>query len=141
MPVYTGRPGNLQATGPVVPVGITIPVAAEAALSRDAQPIPSMVVTNALIDTGAAVTAVDPGVARELGLLPVGYTVITTASAAGVRTPLYAIRLLLGTEMALELTAIAAVVGTGFRALVGRDVLAHALFVYNGPIGEFIISL
>jgi hypothetical protein len=94
-----------------------------------------------LVDTGATASAIARGVARKLGLQPVGVIPVNTPSSTGTVMPLYAVRLLLPNNIVFETTAIEAQLqGQGIGGLVGRDVLSQAVFVYIGYINQFTIA-
>lgn len=142
MPAFTGRSSDLQARGPVAQVNIAVSAAAETALTGAGEAVPPPVQVAALIDTGASVTAISQGIAQQLGLQPVGVLPVTTPSSLRADMPLYAIRVVLNNVVfevtAIEATALAA---QGIGALLGRDVLRQAVFIYIGYANEFTIAL
>jgi predicted aspartyl protease len=142
MPAFTGRMPDLQARGPIIRVSIAVSAAAEAALTSAGQLAPTPVQVDALIDTGASLTAISQGIAQQLGLQPVGIQPITASSSASIDMPLYAIRVVLS-DMVFEVTAIEAAgpAEQGIGALLGRDVLSRAVFVYIGYANEFTIAI
>jgi predicted aspartyl protease len=143
MPAFTGRPQDLQARGPVAQVNIAVSAAAETALSAAGQTVPTPIPVAALIDTGASVTAISQGIAQQLGLQPVGVLPVSTPSSVNTNMPLYAIRVLLAPNVVFEVTAIEAtgLAAQGIGALLGRDVLKQAVFIYIGYANEFTIAI
>ena len=110
-------------------------------MQQAGQQVPVPVTVSALIDTGATTSAIDRGTAQQLGLQPVGAILISTPSTAGVQVPQYAVRFLLPAGVVFETTAIeATLAGQNIGALIGRDVLSRAVFVYVGYGGHCTIS-
>jgi predicted aspartyl protease len=142
MAAFTGRISDLRARGPVATINIAVSAAAESALTAAGQAIPQPVQVTALIDTGASVTAISQGIAQQLGLQPVGIQSVSTPSSPSANMPLYAIRVVLNTVV-FDVTAIEAngLAAQGIGALLGRDVLSQAVFVYIGYANEFTIAL
>lgn len=111
-------------------------------------PIPPPIEGIALIDTGAALTAVDASIFRQLGTNPVGEANIATAAGLA-RQFIYPVRFVFpGTPLpsfeipqsiGCDLTG-QAINGKPIVALIGRDMLTHAVFVYNGTAGTFSLS-
>lgn len=152
MPVYNSpvAPGPqpssliLRLSGPVLPVEITIPATLLRRLTQQGHPLPAPQSGVALIDTGASLSAVDDGVVRALGVAPVGQTQIHTAGGI-VFLPLYPVRFSFP-GIGLPAITFRRVVGSplqsqGIVALLGRDVLANFILVYNGPAGTFSLAV
>jgi hypothetical protein len=117
------------------------------ALRRMGMPVPSAVPVRGLIDTGASGTCVDPTCLATLGLSPTGQMPIHTPSTSG--TPhlcdVYDVSLvLLHPNLQLGIRALPVIASNlsvqGIQALVGRDVLARCLFVYDGVAGIFSLA-
>ena len=107
------------------------------------QPLPTPVVGRALLDTGATFTAIDRAAASQLNLVPVD--TIQSGTADGQRTcPRYPARLVFpGTSIpGINLPRAVGVdlTGQGFIALLGRDFLSRFVMIYNGPVGQIILS-
>ncbi len=115
---------------------------AELALRRAGMPVPAPVSVTALIDTGAFCSAIDRDTASRLGLLPVGVTLISAPGevAHPVRVLQYAVRIVLPTLAVLEATVIEAQVDEAIGAVLGRDVLSSAVFIYAGDTGHCTIA-
>jgi hypothetical protein len=141
VPGYTWTEPDLQRRGPVITVSIAATAAAEAAARVAGSEIPDPVTVPALVDTGAGVSAVSPGTAQRLGLPPAGVTLVSTPSSSRAWLAHYAVRFLLPGGAAVEATAVEAeLAGHGTGAILGRDVLAHAVFVYVGYAGQCTIA-
>src|SRR5436853_3155515 len=95
MPSFTvGLGANLQPAGPIVEMLVAISDVLEQELRNNGQPVPDPIRIVAMVDTGASATVLQEGLARQLGLHPVGVTSITTPSSTGVQCYEYAVRLL-----------------------------------------------
>jgi hypothetical protein len=106
----------------------------------------------ALVDTGASATCLDHSVLQTLALTPTGSVPVITPSTGNlpVIADQYDISLLIPSASTNQVPL---VIGTipvvccadlllsqGFQALIGRDVLAHCVFIYNGSIDSFTIA-
>lgn len=153
MPTYTGKfypqgtpvpspsPGGLRTLGPIIPVQIEIPLVLNQQLQAANKPIPPPVTGSALIDTGAGASAIDRQVPGKLGVSPIGTTNVSTPSGQSPHN-LYPIRVVWAGLLTLDYQAVidADLAPQGLVALLGRDFLERALFIYDGPNGEFRIS-
>ena len=97
-----------------------------------------------LIDTGATFTAVDASVVAALGIPPIG--VVTSGTAGGQRqqSQYPAALSFPGTNfpsMTFGFVVGCDLTGVDFNVLIGRDVLAYFVMVYNGVFGQFILSM
>jgi hypothetical protein len=97
----------------------------------------------ALIDTGASATAVDGDALKALSISPIGRVEVRTPSGKeqqdlypasltfpGTQIPTLNFNAVLGSKLKEQ----------GILALVGRDVLQHFLLIYNGHLGQYILS-
>ena len=142
MPAFTGRRADLIARGPTLDIAIAPTVAAEQAMTAGGQQAPTPAQVTALIDTGASGSAISRGIAQQLGLNPVGVTLVTTPSSTAVPMAAYAVRLVLPSRIVFEVTAIEAdLQAQGIGALIGRDILSQAVLVYIGYANEFTIAI
>ncbi len=91
-----------------------------------------------MIDTGATNTVIRQGIAQQLGLQPVGVTYINTPSSTNVPCYEYLIRLVFPNNVVGETTAIEAPLKD--QHILGREVLAHGVFVYIGHSNLFSLS-
>lgn len=99
----------------------------------------------ALIDTGASVTCISPGIAQSLGLQPLGMRPVVSATQA-VPANVYLVDLLLpfgntvffilGTQV-LEFSSAG---GSPFQILIGRDIICRGTLVIS-PDGHFTFCL
>lgn len=155
---HTGPPGGsvqafpdgLRIIGPVLAVQIEIPAALATQLQKDNQKIPSPVLGQALIDTGASVSAVDAAVVGQLGVQPVGIKNVGTAggpqqqatypakfSFPGTKLPSIEFNELLGANLAGQQLPLPQ---GQIIALLGRDILQLFILVYNGPGGMYSVA-
>ncbi|MGQ9695187.1 MAG: hypothetical protein ACUVWV_10630 [Thermodesulfobacteriota bacterium] len=94
-----------------------------------------------MIDTGATGSVIQPVIAKQLGFQPVGVVSISTPSSQSVPCLQYVIRLMFPNNVIVEGLAIEAPLqGQHIQCLIGRDVLAHGVFVYIGYINQFTLS-
>lgn len=147
MPAFWKR---LTSAGAIVKVDIGLSTKTVQALRQGLQPLPPTVRCHALLDTGAEKTCVDESVCRDLGfdyegieLVNVPYqqseltfgiqhdTDLTIVHPARHKQKNLALRNLAVVELALN--------SFDFQVIIGRDVLAHCQFLYNGPGRRFIL--
>lgn len=144
-------PDGLRIIGPILAVQIEIPTALANQLQLGNQTIPNPVAGQALIDTGASVSAVDAAVVQQLGVQPVGIANVGTAggpqqqtiypakfSFPGTNLPSIEFGELLGANLAGQQLPLPQ---GQLIALLGRDILQHFILVYNGPGGMYSIAL
>ncbi len=130
--------------GPIVDILVGVSHPRQQALQRASQPVPTAVQIRALVDTGASGTCVDPTVLTRLGLAPTGYMPIRTPST-GIQPHMasqYDVSLILLHPMLTYTISAVPVIGSmlaiqGIQGLIGRDVLANCLFIYDGRSGLF----
>jgi hypothetical protein len=134
--------------GPTLEVVVSLAGHQLAALQQAGAAFPRALPLRALIDTGADVTAIDPSVMQQLGM--VSHLKASTLTAAGqVEVKLYEVSMtisgplgpvgpvfvrptLLVTELAAPLPNLA--------VLIGRNVLAECLYLQDGPGGYFLLA-
>ena len=156
--VYS-TPDALAVLGPVVVASWSVPAALEEKLAVIGEPAPAAVTGALMIDTGASATCISRRAASELGLKPI--RVATTYGAHGARDAhvhLARLRIVIGHSMSrattcidyeceaqevkdLERFAEAAGLRRGEHpmrliGLLGRDLLRHARFQYDGLAGQ-----
>lgn len=142
----SSMPSNgLLLEGPIIQVEISPPQILINDYAARNLPIPQPIVGSALIDTGATRTAIDKTIATQLRLNPINVITSHTPSGA-VDFNQYAINLkfpALGFSPGLEFAEVAGlnIIDQGIIALIGRDILAQGLLVYNGAIGLFTFVL
>lgn len=120
------------------------------ALQAAGLPSPQPHFCTGMIDTGAAVTVIDPAVRQALGLTPYRIRPILIPShPAAVFAPWYKVDLLIRDQMGGLVNDLSApllsvvetpLAHTGTDVLVGCDVLSRCTFVHNGQAGSFILS-
>jgi hypothetical protein len=105
------------------------------------------VVARLLVDTGASNTLIDVGLLNQLGLQPTGQVDVSTPSTDGQPVAMlqYDVGLLLPHSANSRFFPTIAVTGANFQAhgihgLLGRDVLAHCLVVYDGPANLYALA-
>jgi predicted aspartyl protease len=141
MPSFTTQLPNLQAMGPVVDMRVWIATSVEGALKKAGSKIPEPVPAKAMIDTGATGSVIQPAIAKQLGLQPVGVVSISTPSSENVPCLQYICRLTFPNNVIVEALAIEAPLrGQHIQCLIGRDVLAHGVLAYTGYINQFTLS-
>lgn len=122
-------------------IRIAVGSALEEVLRKQQATVPVPVPALAMIDTGATGTVLRPDLIQRLGLKPVGATLIHTPSSANVRCLQYLARLVFRGNVVVETVAIEAPLqGQHIQCLVGRDVLRHGVFIYNGYMQDFTLS-
>jgi Aspartyl protease len=113
------------------------------------QAIPQPLTVNGLIDTGAEGTCIDPHIARDLGLSPVGQGLMLTPSTGDAPVPVnkYDIGILISATATTEphtlpslIVMESKIVNQGISVLIGRDILEGCLFVYDGQSGLFSLA-
>jgi predicted aspartyl protease len=128
--------------GPVIDLGIWIGRAAAHVLIAQGQSVPPSQTIRALIDTGADRTAVHPNALLMINSPPAGTIRVRRpgSTSASRRVNLHDVRLAFGgvsnppSRAAWVEVEAAAVVPAdpNVLALIGRDMLAHCQFVYDG---------
>lgn len=137
--------------GPVLAAFVGVSQARIAALTQAQQPIPNPVQVSAMVDTGASCTCVDPSVLGALNLTPTGPITMNTPSTGS--TPHTAFQydaslFIPGSTQGqiplflpnIAVTSAELLAAQGFHALIGRDILAHCILVYNGDTGLFMLA-
>jgi hypothetical protein len=139
---------QLGPAGPLLDVLISVSAPRQAALTQAGQPVPAPQIARALVDTGASVTAVDSAILTALALSPTGQTTIHTPSTTAGQPhqcSTYDIHLTLShPALSFYIPALPVIQSTlhhqGIQALIGRDVLANCLLVYDGRAGIYILG-
>ena len=139
--VKAGR-SDLQQRGPIITVLISHTNAEIEEAKSVGFEFPESRPFSALIDTGAAVTIINPQLAETYKLMYTGPEHITAAGhtgdyrgyAAALSFPDKALR---GFETIRIIACPLA--SSSMSCLIGRDILRHWEFTYNGTSGEFTI--
>jgi predicted aspartyl protease len=137
-----------QTNGPQIQLYIGASNPRREALQQAGQQIPQPVLVHGLVDTGASATAVDPNVILSLGLQPTGSMPILTPSTGStphqVNTFDVGIIIPLNGLMTFSINAFQVFESSlsvqGIQALIGRDLLANCLFVYDGRSNIFTLA-
>ena len=141
MPSLTTGAPRLEADGPVVQVRIAISSALQTSLEKEGQSSARPVAAAAMIDTGAAHSVIQAGLAGQLGLHPIGVVHIATATSEDVECHVYAIRIVFQNQVVVETTVYEAPLrGLSIQCLIGREILAHCVFIYLGQSNQFVLS-
>ena len=140
-------PEGLARLGPIIPVTLTLSDEALKAYAARGEFPPPTVNGFAMIDTGASTTCFDARAAQEAGLPTVGTAKMSSASHANHAVPTFAGRLICPTihvdveaGMGANLSEIGGDGPGRLIALLGRDALASAILIYNGPDGSFSLA-
>lgn len=133
----------LAQRGPVVSVSLRPLEEQCRAMAERGEAITAAVDGLALIDTGATHTCVDEAAAGRAGLNPIDHATISSATHSAHRVNVFAGEI----EVAglgrnrLPRAMGATLESQGLLAIIGRDALGSAVFIYNGPSGSFSIAL
>jgi hypothetical protein len=134
--------------GPLIDVYVTVSGPRHKALTAAGAKVPPAQFCKALVDTGASNTSIDPSVMGALGLTPTGSTpVITpTTGAVPVNQPTFDVGVHVQfankqfhSKNPLTVTS-ASFSHQGFMVLLGRDILANGLLIYDGVHKTFCLS-
>jgi hypothetical protein len=136
--------------GPVIDLGIWVGRVVAHALVAQGQKVAPAQTIRALIDTGADRTAVHPGALALIGSPPAGtIRVRRPGSIIAARwVNLHDLHLAFGgdstassrrTWVVIEAAAVVPA-DPHVLALIGRDMLAHCRFVYDGVSGELVLA-
>lgn len=134
----------LAQRGPCVEVSISVAQVVAQQLAQSGQPIPAPVSGLALIDTGASVTCVDDSIAQQIGAPVVDVVQIASASHAATQQNVYPLSMqFVGFPINVDAPRAvgAPLLAQGIAALIGRDVLQHTTFFYNGSTGQITLAV
>jgi hypothetical protein len=127
----------LQRRGPILPIRIGLPAASSKG-GADAV----MEEVQALVDTGASITAVNMATAQRLSLIATGS--IQLGGVTGVATkPIFGVRLVMpqpGYTFDPIQIAGADLNVPDFEVLIGRNLLCSMLMTYDGTRGQFALA-
>jgi hypothetical protein len=136
----------LAREGPKVEVELRVPKQLADYLTQHGQSVPDPVTGPGLIDTGASTSMVDANVVKALGVQPVGYVWVYTASGR-VQCPTYPLqlRILDPPRSPLLVEELASITSGPLQqmkllCLVGRDILRRGIFIYNGAHGSVCLT-
>ena len=139
---------QLTTAGPLLDIQVGVSQAREDALRKASRPVPAREQIRALVDTGANCTCIDRDLVDRLGIAPTGRTSTLTASTGSnphvvdlfdvaIGIPINGVVKFYGSVpvLALDLSS------QGFHALIGQDILGHALLIYDGKGKSFTLAL
>lgn len=126
----------LQHKGAIIQVTISHPNSVADKLKNEGKAAP-VITVNALIDTGAFGTVISPKVATALGLIQTGVQNVTSVQDQQER-PSYFASVQFHWGASKEVSVVSCPL-TGFDCLIGRDILMHWNFTYNGKDGYIVI--
>jgi hypothetical protein len=142
---------NLQILplGPVIDVHVQISTPRKTAMEAAGIAVPSPVTCRLLIDTGASCTCLDTDVIKSLNLTPSGFTSVHTPSTTANtmhKCNQYDVCLIIPhNAMSRYFHAIPVLESQfshqGIDGLLGRDVLNGCVFIYNGELGIYTLSI
>jgi len=126
----------LNQMGAFIKVTITHPRIIQEKLKEQGKSA-STVSVNALIDTGASGTVITPRVADQLALVHTGFQKVSSVQDEQER-PVYYGFIIFPWGMGKEIPIVSCPL-KNFDCLIGRDILLHWHFTYNGPDGSIVI--
>ena len=135
---------------PILNVAVGVSQKRQAQMAKLGLPVPNVIFVRGFVDTGASRTGVDNRVLHKLGTLssPTGVLSVRTPSTGKTAHTLrqYDIGLVLvHSARQYKWCELLAVTGndfstSGFDVLIGRDVLAGCVLVYDGGANSFILA-
>jgi hypothetical protein len=149
---------SIEPDGASLTAYIGVSKARRETLQELGQDVPDPVKVRAMIDTGASCTCIVPKIAERLGLTPSGQTEMYSATSedkpvdqdeydvgflvvnptTGLTTHAFQnVPLVMHT---IKVVCTPALVNLGYEALIGRDILAGCMFVYDGRNGKLLLS-
>ena len=142
---------QIENAGPLLNVQIGVSGPRMAALEQANRPIPPVFSARGLVDTGASCTAIDPSVVTDLELSPTGdMAAITPGTTPGTKPVdvsqydvgvlIYGINNLNPLVIPVLPVIEVELANQGFQALIGRDILARCVLIYNGSLGQYTLS-
>ncbi|MDJ0835230.1 MAG: hypothetical protein QNK37_01875 [Acidobacteriota bacterium] len=141
MPVTRKHQPNLRRNGPLVSIHIGLDEFAQRLRTTMGEELPEKIAIQAMVDTGAATTLIDPTALDRLAPAQIDQVQIQTPGSTGIMCSRYWLRLHLPDQISMEMPVIGAgLEGQHIQCLLGRDVLMHAVLVYDGPKECFSLS-
>lgn len=139
-----------QSTGAIVRIEVGVSKVETKRRRHERLAIPQPITVNALIDTGAQITCLSPDCTRSLDLPLTGVRLVNAPELSGlIPTSFREIRIsiLTSEEVVTPLIdlpnlpiAELDLTGLEFEAVLGRDVLKHCVFLYDGLNETFTLK-
>ncbi len=126
----------LNQFGAFIDVTITHPRIIQEKFQQEGKTVPTINI-KALIDTGASSSVITPPVSDKLGLVHTGFRKVTSVQDEQQRPVFYGFIIFpwgAGKEIPIVSCPL-----KGFDCLIGRDIMLHWHFTYNGPDGSIVI--
>ncbi|MCX6252004.1 MAG: retropepsin-like aspartic protease [Bacteroidetes bacterium] len=127
----------LQNGGPIIPIVITHPRSVAERLIKDGKQVQA-IQCRALIDTGAFGSVITPVIAQQLNLVQTGFQKVTSVNNEEDQ-PAFFSRIQFGWGKGKDVQVVSCPLRGPFDCLIGRDILVHWNFTYNGKDGYIII--
>ena len=132
----------LQIRGPLIQVSVTVEQNFGKGLIAQGKSLPAPRSGLALVDTGASNSCIDEQVAKELGLPVIDVAIMQSASHEKHPCNIYPVQIMTPIVTLNAPRAMGAALATqGILVLIGRDVLQSCTLFYNGPAGQFTLTL
>jgi hypothetical protein len=137
-------PELLRQEGPTITVSIAVPDALAERLRQQKVEVPDPQTGLALIDTGASLSVVDTAIIKTLAINAIGKKTVRTISGEAEVDTYPAKFSFPDTPLPdLDFNSVSAsdrLKSQGYLALIGRDILQHGMFVYDGN-GHYTLVL
>jgi predicted aspartyl protease len=138
IPIKIPESKLLERMGALVQVTITHPRVVADVMKTQGKQIPAITV-QALIDTGASSTVISPKVSSSLNLKRTGTQNVSSVQDDQER-PVFFGSIIFPWRRGMEAQLVECPLrGNYFDCLIGRDVLQHWHFSYNGTDGSYVI--
>jgi hypothetical protein len=128
---------SMRSRGPILPIQVGLPMA-----SAGEDPTAIMEEVQALVDTGASITAINMETATRLGLIPTGSVDVSGVTGSSTQ-PLFGARIVMPepgfTFDPIEIVG-APLSSPDFEILIGRNLLCSMLMSYDGTRGQFALT-
>lgn len=133
---------SLRTRGPILPIQVGIPQSAEASIRQNGDTPGTIEEVQALVDTGASITAINTATAARLGLIATGSVQVGGVTGVAQR-PVYGARIVMP-EPGFTFDPVQ-IVGADlgapdFEVLIGRNLLCSMMMTYDGPRGQFALT-
>jgi hypothetical protein len=114
-------------------------------LQRQQLPVPGPLPVRALIDTGADMSVIDNGLATQLKLTLIGFQLLASGAVSTLFpgsgfVPEYSARVEFPNGSGFDITALEVSLPSGLQMLIGRDLLAKGLLIYDGLNNSFTMA-